>query len=112
MTLYELTELGKNYVNEDDDCVEYQERIRTHFSNDDIQKDDNEQKTPKKKKMKDGKGTYTNSTSTYTGEWKDNKKHGKGEIKYTNGRCYDGEWQDDMKPCGMVMDAFQLYTSI
>ena len=32
---------------------------------------------------------------TYTGEWKDNKMHGKGIFTWKDGRKYDGEYVDD-----------------
>jgi len=31
------------------------------------------------------------------GEWKDNKKEGKGEYLYENGNRYEGEWKDDLR---------------
>jgi hypothetical protein len=35
--------------------------------------------------------------SKYDGEWKDDKKHGKGVYVYEEGSKYDGEWKDDKK---------------
>ena len=44
---------------------------------------------------KDGIGKFVNSNLTYTGEWRDGKKNGKGECKWLNGNIFDGEWKDD-----------------
>jgi hypothetical protein len=33
----------------------------------------------------------------YQGEWKDDKKHGKGKYTYASGNVYEGEWKDDKK---------------
>ncbi len=41
----------------------------------------------------------------YTGEWKDNKKHGKGKYVYPNGNIFEGDWQNDkMHVSGVVKD--------
>ena len=37
--------------------------------------------------------------ATYTGEWKDGKQHGQGTGKGADGGTYTGEWKDD-KPHG------------
>jgi hypothetical protein len=31
------------------------------------------------------------------GEYKNNKRHGKGKFIYTNGNIYDGSWENDMQ---------------
>ena len=46
---------------------------------------------------RDGKGTFVCEKFTFTGEWKDDKMHGKGEIVYKNGEKYVGEWRDNQK---------------
>ena len=33
----------------------------------------------------------------YTGEWKADKKHGKGLFKYADGSVYDGQWENDIR---------------
>ena len=33
-----------------------------------------------------------NNNLTYTGEWKDGKHHGKGNLLLPNGAKYSGEW--------------------
>lgn len=35
----------------------------------------------------------------YTGDWKDDRKTGRGTMFFPNGNRYDGLWQDD-KPHG------------
>lgn len=43
----------------------------------------------------EGYGTYVYSDGTsYNGEWKDNKHHGKGILSFANGTHYEGEWQN------------------
>lgn len=33
----------------------------------------------------------------YEGEWKNDKRHGRGTYRYTNGDVYIGEWSADMR---------------
>jgi len=41
---------------------------------------------------------YSVNGDEYTGEWLNNKKHGKGTYKWkANGRLYDGDWKEDMR---------------
>ena len=40
--------------------------------------------------------TYNNGDK-YTGEWKNDKREGKGIMEYENGNIYDGEWKNDLK---------------
>jgi hypothetical protein len=40
------------------------------------------------------KGTLYNS---YDGEWKNNKRHGKGLLKYYTGEEYDGDWKNNQR---------------
>ena len=42
-----------------------------------------------------GKGTLAVPGSKYEGEWKDDKRAGRGTKIWTNGRRYEGEWQND-----------------
>ena len=52
-----------------------------------------------------GKMVYSKSSSNdastritcYLGEWKENKREGKGVLQYSNGDVYDGEWKADKK---------------
>ena len=37
--------------------------------------------------------TYANGNK-YDGEWKDDKKNGRGVYTFANGNKYDGEWKD------------------
>eukprot|EP01006_Ploeotia_vitrea_P044229 TRINITY_DN66819_c7_g1_i1.p1 TRINITY_DN66819_c7_g1~~TRINITY_DN66819_c7_g1_i1.p1 ORF type:complete len:676 (-),score=79.80 TRINITY_DN66819_c7_g1_i1:196-2223(-) len=42
--------------------------------------------------------TYTYpSGDVYKGDWKNNKKHGRGRAEYVDGNRYEGEWKDDAK---------------
>lgn len=36
-----------------------------------------------------------NQQSSYTGQWKNGKRHGKGIYLYTNGDVYDGLWKNN-----------------
>ena len=48
--------------------------------------------------MKHGHGTYTyNNGEVYVGEYKDDMKHGEGMYSWPDGNKYIGEWKDDMK---------------
>ncbi len=40
--------------------------------------------------------TYPNG-SVYTGEVKNGRRHGKGELRYSNGEWFEGEFRDDMR---------------
>lgn len=41
----------------------------------------------------------------YEGQWKDDKKHGKGKFFYLDrGQMYTGVWCDDIPKCGTVED--------
>jgi 1-phosphatidylinositol-4-phosphate 5-kinase len=45
----------------------------------------------------DGFGTLTMANGdAYTGEWRNGRKHGRGEFKYADGAFYNGEWKDDV----------------
>ena len=39
-----------------------------------------------------GKGTETKSSWVYVGEWKDGMKNGQGTLTFTDGEKFDGEW--------------------
>ena len=39
----------------------------------------------------------SNERDNYIGEWKNGKKHGKGEFIWSDGYTYKGEWKDDVK---------------
>jgi hypothetical protein len=44
---------------------------------------------------KHGRGVLTLSSGTkYDGEWQDGKRHGWGVFKYADGATYEGEWKD------------------
>ena len=44
------------------------------------------------------KGTYKwKSGAIYKGDWKDNKKHGKGIMTSANGRVYEGDFIMNMR---------------
>ena len=46
--------------------------------------------------MPEGKGTYKwKEGGKYEGEWKKNKKCGKGKRIFANGSAYEGEWLND-----------------
>lgn len=38
------------------------------------------------------KGYERTEHGIYVGHFRDDKKEGKGEFKWTNGECYEGEW--------------------
>ena len=41
-------------------------------------------------------GTHTwDNGDKYVGEWKDDKKHGKGKFTWASGNMYEGDWEDD-----------------
>lgn len=40
-------------------------------------------------------GTFRSPSEQYDGEWKDNKRNGKGKCAWASGSWYDGEWKDD-----------------
>lgn len=48
---------------------------------------------------KNGKGLYIygNNDGTYEGEWRDNKRHGKGVRVYGNGKKVVGDWVYDKR---------------
>ncbi|GLC42459.1 hypothetical protein PLESTF_000814700 [Pleodorina starrii] len=47
--------------------------------------------------VRQGKGTYTWSNGAiYTGEYVDNKKHGKGKMVFPDKGVYDGDWVEDV----------------
>jgi hypothetical protein len=33
----------------------------------------------------------------YEGDWKNDKRHGKGSLSYNNGDRYEGEWKDNLR---------------
>ena len=35
--------------------------------------------------------------AVHEGEFKDNKKHGQGKMKWANGKQYEGSWEMDVK---------------
>ena len=45
----------------------------------------------------EGKGTmkWIKDKQTYSGEWKNNVRHGTGKMYYSNGTIYSGEWKND-----------------
>ena len=43
--------------------------------------------------MPPGRGT-ANEKDTYNGEWKENKRHGKGARRWPNGEVYSGDWEN------------------
>jgi len=45
--------------------------------------------------MKEGVGTYNHTPHNYTGDWKNNKKHGYGALIYDGGDRYEGEFSED-----------------
>ena len=45
----------------------------------------------------EGQGTYHYKNSLYIGNWKKNKKEGKGIIHYSNGDCYDGDFLNNLR---------------
>ena len=33
---------------------------------------------------------------SYEGDWKDDKRNGRGVVKLANGDTYEGDWKDDI----------------
>ena len=50
-----------------------------------------------KDSKREGKGKYNYFGEVYIGNWNDDRKSGMGEITHTNGDKYVGEWKYDMK---------------
>ncbi|KAM3587436.1 uncharacterized protein V6R79_005502 [Siganus canaliculatus] len=47
--------------------------------------------------MRSGVGEYTSADGvTYTGEWHEDKMHGRGTLRYPSGALYEGEFKDNM----------------
>ena len=47
---------------------------------------------------REGKGIMKyNNGDIYDGDWENDKKVGNGKMKYKNGDIYEGEWKDDKK---------------
>jgi hypothetical protein len=44
-----------------------------------------------------GKGKLITPTFIYDGEWKENKKNGKGFYDYLNGTTYYGEYKENLR---------------
>lgn len=46
-----------------------------------------------------GKGTFTwkNTGKKYTGEWMNNRMHGKGHMIYSDGKEYIGDFDNDLR---------------
>ena len=38
-----------------------------------------------------------NGQSSYDGNWRDDKRDGRGEMKWANGAHYNGDWKGDVK---------------
>merc|ERR1719223_1927142 len=58
-----------------------------------------------------GKGTYTYSRNLhanfrqFTGQWREDKKHGQGVLFYKSGGIYAGEWaSNQMQGLGVMLD--------
>lgn len=47
---------------------------------------------PPARRVRHGKGTYSERGNTYTGDWEDDKMHGKGTFAYASKAVYDGDW--------------------
>ncbi|MFT5760159.1 MAG: hypothetical protein ACI9LM_004943 [Alteromonadaceae bacterium] len=43
---------------------------------------------------KNGEGTFLWDGGSYTGEWRDGKRNGKGVFTWSDGSKYTGEWRD------------------
>jgi len=35
--------------------------------------------------------------TVYDGEWKDDKEHGHGVMKYSDGHVYEGDWENGVR---------------
>ena len=51
--------------------------------------------------VREGLGVFTGPETrgrirNYDGEWKDDKKHGKGRLFYSNGNVYEGQFKRDL----------------
>lgn len=47
------------------------------------------------KRVRHGKGTYTERGNTYTGDWDNDNMQGKGKFTYASKAEYDGDWSDN-----------------
>lgn len=45
---------------------------------------------------KHGKGKYSGGQGAYVGDYVSGKKHGRGAFTWSDGSSYDGEWMDDL----------------
>jgi hypothetical protein len=41
-------------------------------------------------------GTLVTAEGTYTGQWAEDRKEGRGKWDGANGETYDGEWHSDL----------------
>ncbi|KAF7658445.1 hypothetical protein LDENG_00012420 [Lucifuga dentata] len=47
--------------------------------------------------MRSGSGTHTSASGIiYTGEWHEDKMHGRGTLQHPSGAVYEGEFKDNM----------------
>ncbi|KAJ8264227.1 hypothetical protein GJAV_G00146710 [Gymnothorax javanicus] len=54
-------------------------------------------KSPDGIAKREGVGTQTSAKGlVYSGEWKDDKIHGRGRLEHASGAVYDGEFRDSM----------------
>ena len=50
-----------------------------------------------KDNKRNGKGTFTYSDAKYTGDWDNDSRHGVGTMTYPSGEIYTGQWCDGEK---------------
>ncbi|GBG69990.1 hypothetical protein CBR_g4818 [Chara braunii] len=59
------------------------------------QTDQDKEKLQKPKRLRHGKGIYTDGNYSYEGEWKNDMMHGQGVFKFASGAVYAGQWNDN-----------------
>ena len=42
-----------------------------------------------------GKGSCSDGSGEYIGDWMHGERHGRGKLTRSNGETYDGEWRHD-----------------
>jgi hypothetical protein len=48
-------------------------------------------------KQNNSENCFVSGPFVYEGEWKDNKRNGRGKLIFSNGGVYDGEWLNDKR---------------
>ena len=60
----------------------------------------------------DGQGTYTCTSHTYTGGWREGVRHGRGVNTYNNGDIYTGDWDNDERSVILILKSKSQIASL